>query len=1317
MTTKLPQIPAFTGDNIGEVMVALKETLEVRVGRRGEALDAGVTFRDLTTLGVLQETDSSGSGQQGLSVRVPVQIPDGSIPELYDPAGDLTTPPAPVDLKASAVFETVYLSWSQPKFLNQSFWEVWKAFTNDLSSAVLAGTSSSQFFVDVASENSTLYYWVRTVSAAGIKSAWNSSFGTEVKTGIDPAKIIAVLEGKILESSLSRELASRIEVSYDQASATVKKLTKEVNDRIAAVSSEATARAAAIASEASARAAAITAEATARADAILAEATTRQAAITAEATTRQSADDSLASSITTLTASVNNNAAAIQNETTARVSGDAAEASERNILATQLRGGYTGNDLSALTTGLIYQERIARSTQDASLAQQITLLSAGSGDQFDWKAIWYFDSGIEGWGGNGTPTASAGYLRPANQASDAHVFSPTGLGVSGSTYGQARLRIRKVGNPTFAGFLWWRAAADSTWDTSRRVALTAPTFDGNGIGLIVVYPNWSVTVDRIRIDLSAAQTATDFFEIDWVALGRPAPGASSAQLLDEASARAAADSAEVAARETLATAVIGQVNPAGLTLSGLTTGLLYSERIARSSADSALASDINILSATVTNNFNTLNSSILNESTARANGDSAEATARNTLATQLRGSYTGTDISALTTGLIHSERVARSNADSALSSDISVLSSTVTNNFNTLNSAILNEATTRTNAISAEASARSALATQLRGTYTGTDVAQLSEGLVFSERTARSNADSALSSSITALSATVTSNFNTLNSAIISEQTARANGDSAEASARNTLAAQLRGSYTGTDVNSLSAGLIYEERVARANADSSLSSSITTLSSTVSGNTTSIQTLQTTTNGIQGKYTVKIDNNGHLSGFGLLSETNDGNTVSAFIIRADKFAIVDPASPANNLTNTPSADTVPFFVEGGVVYMKTAFIKDASISDAKIGSLSANKILAGNVNVAIGLNSASVFGATLYSGGTVTVNGDGSFTANNPTFAVVGGNVDIVSPNFRIKTLAAGGTLFTPFEVIGGVVYIRNTMIGTAAVGTANIADLSVTNAKILSLSADKINTGLLDAGLITIDGVTIDTYFDSSIGRNRLRIKDLAVTTAKMQDLSVTTGKIANLAVDTLKIAGNAITLPLTYTAANIYVNTAINKTSGGYNCSYVWVGYGNGDYEYDYDFNFYYFVGTGNGPYSYQCTNTTPTFTGAIGVIESPWINVGDATDGGAIIVFYATLDGTIAADAGQHIYMMLDRQDGNGYLIVAETVVGTRTSSGNTTSSIPMAMTYTANNVQNIRIKLVTGTRRVDLSPGTGSNPSNLKNVTLSVMGAKR
>ena len=56
-----------------------------------------------------------------------------------------------------------------------------------------------------------------------------------------------------------------------------------------------------------------------------------------------------------------------------------------------------------------------------------------------------------------------------------------------------------------------------------------------------------------------------------------------------------------------------------------------------------------------------------------------------------------------------------------------------------------------------EVTAREALATQMRGTYTGTDVASVTTGLVFSERTARTTADSGLASSIASVSATASS--------------------------------------------------------------------------------------------------------------------------------------------------------------------------------------------------------------------------------------------------------------------------------------------------------------------------------------------------------------------------------------------------------------------------------------------------------------------------------------------------------------------------------------------------------------------------------
>ena len=131
---------------------------------------------------------------------------------------------------------------------------------------------------------------------------------------------------------------------------------------------------------------------------------------------------------------------------------------------------------------------------------------------------------------------------------------------------------------------------------------------------------------------------------------------------------------------------------------------------------------------------------------------------------------------------------------------------------------------------------------------------------------------------------------------------------------------------------------------------------ISSLNTTVGGNSASISTQASSINGLSAQYSVKIDNNGHVSGFGLSSTTTTAGPTSAFIVRADTFAIVDPASTGNGLgTTSPTADTVPFIYHDGSgtlngetvpagVYMKRTFIGEAQIQNAQIKELAADKI-------------------------------------------------------------------------------------------------------------------------------------------------------------------------------------------------------------------------------------------------------------------------------------------------------------------------------------------------------------------------------------
>ncbi len=68
--------------------------------------------------------------------------------------------------------------------------------------------------------------------------------------------------------------------------------------------------------------------------------------------------------------------AVVQEETQARITADAAEATQRNTLAVQMRGNYTGTDPMQLTAGLAYEELKARVAADSAQVQRISTMEA-----------------------------------------------------------------------------------------------------------------------------------------------------------------------------------------------------------------------------------------------------------------------------------------------------------------------------------------------------------------------------------------------------------------------------------------------------------------------------------------------------------------------------------------------------------------------------------------------------------------------------------------------------------------------------------------------------------------------------------------------------------------------------------------------------------------------------------------------------------------------------------------------------------------------------------------------------------------------------
>jgi len=231
-----------------------------------------------------------------------------------------------------------------------------------------------------------------------------------------------------------------------------------------------------------------------------------------------------------------------------------------------------------------------------SLSRALSEVAAGSGTQFDSKRIWDFNLTVESWTGNGAPALVDGWLRPANAAANPYVQSPGGLGIDGSAYRFVKMRIKKVGNPTWAGALQWTTTTDAAWNTTKRVTIAEPAWDGSGVAILDVADiAWRPsTIAAIRLQLGAAQGVSDYYLIDWLAIGRPMPGASVALVQEETQARVTALASEATQRNTLAVQMRG--NYTGTDLSQA-QGLMGDERTARAAADSSQVQRITTMEA------------------------------------------------------------------------------------------------------------------------------------------------------------------------------------------------------------------------------------------------------------------------------------------------------------------------------------------------------------------------------------------------------------------------------------------------------------------------------------------------------------------------------------------------------------------------------------------------------------------------------------------------------------------------------------------------------------------------------------------------
>lgn len=281
------------------------------------------------------------------------------------------------------------------------------------------------------------------------------------------------------------------------------------------------------------------------------------------------------------------------------------------------------------------------------------------------------------------------------------------------------------------------------------------------------------------------------------------------------------------------------------------------------------------------------------------------------------------------------------------------------------------------------------------------------QAAITSEASTRAAADTALATTISKLGA-----LSGDNSAFI------LNLSTTRVAAGETLAQRLDGISSRFNSNEAA---ILAEQVARADADSALSASITTTQSAANGAVATVQAIQSTVNGVNARFSVKVDNNGYISGIGLISQPNNGAITSAFVVLADQFRVVHPGASA----------VAPFEVIGGVVYMRNIVVRNAQIENLAIGKLTAGTL---NADMTMGT------GRIIWSNGTyMKVAGVGFGSTNQfiewygPYFANLAGCTEANA----ISYLKTNGSAYFGGSLSAGV--LRNSITTTDQSASATV--------------------------------------------------------------------------------------------------------------------------------------------------------------------------------------------------------------------------------------------------------------------------------------
>ena len=250
---------------------------------------------------------------------------------------------------------------------------------------------------------------------------------------------------------------------------------------------------------------------------------------------------------------------------------------------------------------------------------------------------------------------------------------------------------------------------------------------------------------------------------------------------------------------------------------------------------------------------------------------------------------------------------------------------------------------------------------------------------------------------------------------------------------------------------------------------------LTTLTTTVGENTASITTQATSIDGVEANYSVKIDNNNRITGFGLLSTTSGATPFSEFAVVADQFSIVSPDSTADTPIQpfTVTADKIYF---GADVIVSGDLISTGTISADRLqidGVMFDTETVGGVTSLIIkesGINTSQIAESAIT---TARLSND-AVTVDK--FANTLQSTNYVADTSGWQILTSGDVEFQNAKITGQITATSGSISNTVTVG--GTAASTVASGAAAGATANQDSTATILGGNLTgqVDGADVAT-------------------------------------------------------------------------------------------------------------------------------------------------------------------------------------------------------------------------------------------------